>query len=167
MVLFLIIKKTKSLWQLISGTGGRTIVTRFCLSCKNIISAHMQAAINCFTHCFLVAGRNPTISIACWSRSKSCRRSSSSSILKFCCKFDPQVSRRIKLIGKKQGQIGTKTGGAGMNGRGWGVVVGVGKGCNGWQTKESSLTCSTTRAQEAARIYRSCTVLTANELQHY
>lgn len=39
-----------------------------------------------FTYCFLVADRKPTISIACCSLSKSWRRSSSSSILKFCYK---------------------------------------------------------------------------------
>lgn len=42
--------------------------------------------VHWFTYCFLVAGRKPTISIACCSLSKSWRRSSSSSILKFCYK---------------------------------------------------------------------------------
>lgn len=47
------------------------------------------------THCFLVAGRKPTISIACCSLSKSWCRSSSSSILKFCYKEREIVSRCV------------------------------------------------------------------------
>lgn len=52
------------------------------------------------TYCFLVAGRKPTISMACCNLSKSWRKSSSSSILKFCYReskrtFNCRVKRNI------------------------------------------------------------------------
>lgn len=43
------------------------------------------------TYCFLVAGRKPTISMACLSLSKSCFRSSPSSIFKLCWKTKASV----------------------------------------------------------------------------
>lgn len=51
------------------------------------------------THCLLVAGRKPTISIACCSRSKSCRRSSASSIVKFSCKRRAKKGCNSRLTG--------------------------------------------------------------------
>ncbi len=54
---------------------------------------HYTEHVHWFTYCFLVAGRKPTISIACCSLSKSWRRSSSSSILKFCYKERQTVSQ--------------------------------------------------------------------------
>lgn len=51
---------------------------------QHLISSHALCICVCFTHCLRVAGRKPTISMASWSLSKSCFRSSPSTVKQSC-----------------------------------------------------------------------------------
>lgn len=56
-----------------------------------------------------MAGRNPTISMACFSRSKSCCKSSPSSIFKSCWKQGWQAGVGVRL-GRGRGRAGDRVG---------------------------------------------------------
>lgn len=73
-----------------------------------IISPDFIPFFLCVTHCLRVAGRKPTISMASWSLSKSCFRSSPSTVKQSCKRAAPRSSqhpqppiRRASLDAKK------------------------------------------------------------------